>query len=70
MRRVLAGFLRMGAAEDGRAPTEERSSGEVRSWCGKGAAEDGRAPTEEPSSGDKLGRCGWLRESLQKLMPI
>ena len=36
-----------GAAEDGRAPTEELSC--VKGWwfCSTGAAEDDRAPTEE-----------------------
>ena len=39
----------MGAAEDGRAPTEEHSCVRGCDFCSMGAAEDGRAPTEELS---------------------
>ena len=45
----------MGAAEDGRAPTEELSC--VRDWASdrRGVVEDGRAPTEDLSSVRNLG---------------
>jgi hypothetical protein len=46
---LTSSFCSMGAAEDGRAPTEELSC--LRGWdfCSTGAAEDGRAPAEELS---------------------
>jgi hypothetical protein len=35
----------MGAAEDGRGPTEELSCVKDDGFCSMGAAEDGRGPT-------------------------
>ena len=40
-------FCWTGAAEDGRAPTEELQCVWSNGFCSTGAAEDGRAPTEE-----------------------
>ena len=47
----------MGAAEDGRAPTEERTSVKGWSFRSMGAAGDGRAPTEERMSVQGWGFC-------------
>ena len=66
----------MGAAEDGRAPTEELLC--VRAWdlCWTGAAEDDRAPTEELSCVGDGGFCStgrsrsiidWRRWCLRRL---
>src|SRR6185436_4460123 len=45
----MVASVRMGAAEDDRAPTEERSCDKGCWFCSTGAAEDGSAPTEERS---------------------
>jgi hypothetical protein len=46
-----------GAAEDGRAPTEELACFRSSGFYSTGAAEDGRAPTEELA-------CNAIRELL------
>src|ERR1043165_5256502 len=68
-------FCWTGAAEDGRAPTEERTC--VRGWgfCWAGAAEDGRAPTEERScvrvgASDRWGRPGRPQPKTICLSPV
>ena len=45
-REEMGGFCSTGAAEDGRAPSEERSGIWSNDFCSTGAAEDGRYPTE------------------------
>ena len=47
-----SGFCSTGAAEDGRAPTEEVACVDAWGFCSTGAAEDGRAPTKELSCVD------------------
>src|ERR1043166_9488679 len=55
------GLCSMGAAGDGRAPTEELTCIDRWGFCSigfcSGAAEDGRAPTEERTCIDRWGFC-------------
>ena len=53
------------AAEDGLAPTEERSCVQFKGFCSTGAAEDGRAPTEEPSCVRGWGFCSTGNRRIQ-----
>jgi hypothetical protein len=58
------GFCSTGAAEDGRAPTEELSCVRDCDFCSTGAAEDGRAPTEELSCVSGWDFCSTRRPLL------